>query len=116
MARATVSACGRPPGWGRPRPGTMPSLTRTQPPAGLGATVPSACRASSSAAPIQRKSPLVVGTLLPLNVELADEFLEVLDLAEIAVDRGEAHIGDGVERVERIHHLLADLIGGDLGF
>src|SRR6185437_12093078 len=87
-----------------------------QPTAGLGATDPSACRASISAAPIQRESSPVELALVPLNVELADEILEVLDLAEIAVDRGEAHIGDRIERVERVHHLLADLVRGDLGF
>ena len=61
---ASVSPCGRPPGWVQPRPTTRPrdpartrprdpSLDReTQPTAGLGQTVPSPRRASASAARI----------------------------------------------------------------
>ena len=46
--------------------------------------------------------------------ELADEVLEILGLAEIAIDRGEADIGDVVEALQPLHHQLADLLGRDL--
>src|SRR6266851_9044123 len=107
---ASASACGRPPSWVRPRAITRPSRTITQPTAGLGQVRPSDRRASASAARI-------IASVLEVGLgEVGDELLEVLDLAEIAVDRGEAHIGDGVERVQRVHYLLAVLVGGDLGF
>src|SRR5437899_3558597 len=46
--------------------------------------------------------------------ELADERLEILRLAEILVDRGEAHIGDRVEAAQAFHDEVADLLGGDV--
>src|SRR6185312_12441394 len=42
--------------------------------------------------------------------DTADELAEILGFAEIAVDRSEAHIGDLVERGQRLHHQLADQI------
>ncbi len=43
----------------------------------------------------------------------ASASLEVLRLAEIPVDRGEAHIGDVVELAQMLHHRLADRLRGD---
>src|SRR2546428_183973 len=43
--------------------------------------------------------------------ELAQQGLEILGLTEITVDRSEAHIGDVVERAQRLHHHLADRLG-----
>src|SRR5260370_21255708 len=45
--------------------------------------------------------------------ELIEHRLEILGLAEIAIDRGEAHIGDVVELSQRLHDRLADGLGGD---
>ena len=47
--------------------------------------------------------------------EGAEQVLEILGLAEILVDRGEAHVGDVVEALQPLHHQLADRLGGDLG-
>src|SRR5260370_29144725 len=47
--------------------------------------------------------------------DAADELAEILGLAEIAVDRGEADIGDLIEDRQRLHYLLADLLAADLG-
>src|ERR1700744_5332546 len=41
---------------------------------------------------------------LVLAREFAEQVLEVLGLAEIAIDRGEAHIGDVVERAQMLPH------------
>src|SRR3546814_15089949 len=38
------------------------------------------------------------------------EFLEILGFGEIAIDAGEADIGDIVEALERLHHHRADLL------
>ena len=46
--------------------------------------------------------------------QVADQVLEILGLAEILVDAGEAHIGDLVEAGQRLHHQFADHRGGDL--
>ena len=40
--------------------------------------------------------------------ELAEHLLEILGLAEIPVDRGEAHIGDVVEALQPLHDQFAD--------
>src|SRR5215468_3846291 len=50
---------------------------------------------------------------LALLRQFVEHGLEILGLAEIAVDRGEAHIGDVVERAQRLHHHLAHRLGGD---
>ena len=110
-------------------PDDAPSLTMTQPTAGLGQVRPRSRRASASAARIWsasmgciasrepswsdgslRRERLIAGWSkdeaasswpqagsLPVAAELADEVLEILGLAEIAIDRGEADIGDLVE-------------------
>src|SRR5215813_8837181 len=46
--------------------------------------------------------------------ELAQERLEILGLAEIAIHRRKAHIGDVVEGAQRLHHHFADDLGRDL--
>src|SRR5262249_18335387 len=48
--------------------------------------------------------------------ELAKHIGKILGLAEIAIDRGEAHIGDVVERAQMLHHGLTDYLRGNLGF
>src|SRR5262249_18608816 len=85
----------------------------TQPTDGLGHTRPSPRRASPKAAcrwAASRAS--IFGT----SRELAEEVFEVLGLAEITIDRGEPHIGDGVERRESVHHHLADDVRRDFAF
>src|SRR5581483_3229364 len=51
---------------------------------------------------------------LRLFRQLRQRSLEVLGLAEILVDRGEAHIGDVVDVAQLLHHRLADRLGRDL--
>src|SRR5262245_4114960 len=46
--------------------------------------------------------------------EFVEHALEILGLAEIAVDRGKPHIGDIVELAQVGHHGLADGLRGDL--
>src|SRR5206468_8397748 len=105
---ASTSACGRPPSCVRPRAMMWPSLAMTQPTAGFGQVRPSDRRASASAARI-------IASVLEVGLgEIGDELLEVLGLAEIAVDRGEAHVGHRIERAQRVHHQLADLRGRNL--
>src|SRR5262245_21832441 len=111
MRRASVSACGRPPGCVHPRPTTWPfGSVITQPTAGLGATRPRPRSASRSAVRICSMS----WALLVAVAKLVDEGLEILRLAEVPVDRGEADEGDLVEVGERVHHRLADGIALDL--
>src|SRR4051812_12104702 len=110
MRKASVSACGRPPGWVLPRPITCPAgSTMTQPTAGLGATRPNPRAASRSAVRMCSRSV----SLLVAVAKLVDEGLEILRLAEVAIDRGEADEGDLVEVGERVHHRLADRRGLD---
>src|SRR5690242_12168652 len=111
MARASGSACGRPPGAVTARPTTLPSLTITQPTDGLGQLLPSPRRASPRAARICEKSSI---TPLCGLAQLAEKGLEVLGLAEVAIDRGEADIGDGVDLLERLHHHFTDVLAGDV--
>src|SRR5262245_36256571 len=113
MARASVSACGRPPGCVVPRPTTCPrTSTITQPTAGLGQTCPRLRAASESAAPICSKSANLPSVFV---TELADEGLKILGLAEITVDRREADIRDLVQGGEGIHDRLADMRGRNFG-
>src|SRR5258707_4602125 len=53
--------------------------------------------------------------LLAVDTDPAHELAEVLGLAEVAVDGGEAHVGDLVEAGEGFHHQLADHVAGTLG-
>ena len=39
-------------------------------------------------------------------------FLEVADIFEVAVDTGEANVGDGVEAFEMVHDQFAHFAGG----
>ena len=55
------------------------------------------------------------GRRLGLAFEFADDRVEIARLAEIAIDRGEAHIGDVVERLQAFHHQFADALGRDVG-
>src|ERR1700712_1019861 len=55
----------------------------------------------------QRRAVVVAG-------ELAEHGLKILGLAEIAIDRGETHIGDVVELAQMLHHDLADRLRGNL--
>src|SRR5262245_24429018 len=52
--------------------------------------------------------------IFALAGQFAEQFLEVLGLAEVLVDRGETHIGDVVEHLERFHDELADGLGLDV--
>ena len=45
--------------------------------------------------------------------KLADGFVERTDVFKLAVDRGEAHVGDFVDFAEFIHRVFADAGGGD---
>ena len=52
----------------------------------------------------------------PVFLELTEHGFEVLGLAEIPIDRGEADIGDVVELAQMLHHDLADRFRRNLGF
>ena len=54
------------------------------------------------------------GRGLRLRLEFADDGVEVARLAEIAVDRGETHVGDVVEGLQALHHQFADPLGRDV--
>jgi len=114
-----------PPRCVQPRPTTCPFLTMTQPTDGLGQTAPRPRRASASAARIAARSVeafcgVSVADGRPPSIVIRrdppDEFAEILGLAEIAVDRGKADIGDLVERRQRLHDQLADHVARDVGF
>lgn len=47
--------------------------------------------------------------------KIADERLEIPGLAEVAIDRSEAHIGDRIQRPESLHHQCANMLAGDFG-
>jgi len=53
---------------------------------------------------------VAVGSSSPDNS--VEHGLEILGFAEIAIHRGKAHIGDIVERAQRLHHHLADGLRG----
>src|SRR6516162_1727681 len=116
---ASVSPCGRPPGWVHPRPTTRPSFRMTQPTAGFGQTVPSPRRASVSAARIalssRRRS---AGEPAPSSIAIrrdpADEIPEILRLAEVPVDRGETDIGNLIEARQRLHDEASDHVTRDI--
>ena len=111
-----------------------PSLTTTAPTAGLGQVRPSPRRPSVSAScmkrgrplwPSQRSRKLVFQdaedhlrtrrSTFVIAGEFAEHGLEILGLAEIAIDRGEAHIGDIIELAQMLHHDLADRLGRQSG-
>src|ERR1700738_3526000 len=47
--------------------------------------------------------------------DLLDLELDLLEVHELAIDGGEADVGDLVEHPQALHHHLADLAAGDLG-
>jgi len=49
------------------------------------------------------------GAIAAARDEFVDERVEVLRLAKIAIDRGEAHVSDGIERAQPFDHEFADL-------
>ena len=55
-----------------------------------------------------------VGDRLRLRFKFADDRIEIARFAEIAIDRGEAHIGDVVERLQALHDQFADPVGRDV--
>src|SRR5258708_15887454 len=116
MSRAAGSACGRPPGAVTARPTTRPSFTTTQPTDGLGQVLPTPRRASARAAHICAASSACEGrdssamTGLRGLAKRADEVLEILGLAEIAIDAGKADVGDRIELPQRVHHQFTDLL------
>src|SRR5947209_6325167 len=96
----------------------------TQPTAGFGQTLPRPRLASPSAARISARSrllsfspeacPCEPGSIV-IRGDPADKLAEILGLAEIAVHRREADIGNLVERRQRLHHQLADHVARHLG-
>src|SRR5215207_4848483 len=113
---ATASPCGRPPGAVRPRPITFPSFTRMAPTAGFGQVAPRPPAPSRIAAARKRRSSSSA-ILLDAGIvagEPAHKGLEILRLAKIAIDGGEAHIGHVVEVPQPLHDEQADLFGGNL--
>src|SRR6185437_5368449 len=77
-----------------------------------GQTSPRPRRARASAARICAVSSMMES--VAVGPDAADELAEILGLAEIAVDRGEADIGDLVEAGERLHDEPADHLARDL--
>src|SRR4029077_21201785 len=88
----------------------------TQPTAGLGQTSPRPRRAKAIAVRIWAMSfiELTACGSIVVGADPADEFAEILGLAEIAIDRGETHISDLVEAGERLHDEAADDVTRDL--
>src|SRR5262245_54535381 len=115
MARASVSAWGRPPGAVAPTPTIWPSFTIRQPTGGFSAVRPSARRPTRSACAIRRASSLSRRAVIVAR-KFTQHLFEILGLAEIAVDRGEAHIGDIVKGPQPLHDKIADGLRRDIGF
>src|SRR5262245_34794541 len=115
MASATVSAWGRPPGAVAPTPTICPSLTMRQPTGGFSAVRPTARRPTRSACAIRRWSSPSRRAVIVAR-KFTQHLFEILGLAEIAVYRGEAHIGDVVKGPQPFHDEIADGLGGDIGF
>src|SRR5690349_17612254 len=89
----------------------------TQPTAGLGATRPSPLAASASAWRMCSESFSGSKRSLPVaTLHLPNQRLKILGLAEIAIDGGEADIGDLVETCQRLHYELPNDLGGNLVF
>ena len=51
-----------------------------------------------------------------LPAQFTKKSLEILRLAKIAIDAGKAHIGHLVQFLQRFHHNLPNLVGGDVAF
>src|SRR5881227_4318875 len=95
----------------------------TQPTEGFGQVVPRPRRARASAARIIARSVEVlsrreVAGARPPSIVIRgdppDKFAEILRLPEIAVDRGEADIGDLIKCRQRFHDQFADVLARNL--
>ena len=86
----------------------------------------SAAAIQRSSSPARRRPLIAAGRALArrgsrrrrrfgLGLQFADDRVEVARLAEIAIDRGEADIGDVVERLQPLHHEFADPLGRNVG-
>src|SRR5690625_2958189 len=111
---AIDSAWGRPPGAVAPRPSIRPPRTITAPTVGFGQVSPSPRLARPIATRIQRASSISGFFCCHGRAQLRDEILEVICRLKVLVDACEAHIGDGIDPGQRIHHDLADLRGDDI--
>src|SRR6266513_347957 len=96
----------------------------TQPTEGFGQVVPRPRRARASAARIIARSVEVlsrreVAAARPPSIVIRgdppDKFAEILRLPEIAVDRGEADIGNLIKCRQRFHDQFADVLARNLG-
>src|SRR6185437_4665593 len=56
-----------------------------------------------------------VSVAFDVGADPADEFAEILGLAEIAIDRGEADVGHLIEGRQRFHDQLADHVARNIG-
>src|SRR5215470_13238477 len=96
---------------------------RTQPTVGFGQTLPSPRRARLSAARIALRSTdapsdesaKLRAPSVAICGDPPDEIPEILGLAEVAIDRREADVGDLVEAGQRLHHKAADHIARNVG-
>src|SRR5450631_1128408 len=110
ISKAWISAWGVPAFLCHPSPTIRPSRTMTQPTAGLGEVLPTPLRASFSARFMYVAS--VADVMVFPSALLFQQILQLLhefaDIAERAVDRGEAHIGDLVHAVQLLHQPFSD--------
>src|SRR5680860_553697 len=132
-SRAMASACGRPPGAVQPRPAISPDgMTTIAPTGGFGQACPSPRRASTTACAMCSSSLMgmrwesglifVSGGWIGIGIvvlafgpgKLAEQRLEILGLAEVLIDGGEAHIGHVVEALQRFHHQMTDGLGANV--
>src|SRR4029453_7244177 len=114
MASAWVSACGRPPGAVAPTPTTCPPLTMRQPTGGFSPVIPSARRPTRSACALWHRSAASCRAVI-IARKLTQHLFEILRFAEIAVYRGETHIGDIVKGSQALHDEIADGLRRDVG-
>jgi hypothetical protein len=63
---------------------------------------------------VMTASPAIGVVALRPGFQRVDEGAELARLAEVAIDRGEADIGDVVEALQPLHHQFADLLGGHI--
>src|SRR3569623_1479847 len=56
-----------------------------------------------------RTSTTIGGLTSPDIAHAAGEFLEIARFGKVAINRGEADVGDAVELAQAVHHHLADL-------
>src|ERR1700675_586480 len=103
-----------------------PSLTTPAPTAGLGQVRPCPRRPSVNASCMKRWSAAFDSLDFCANwssrmrkiicvTERAEHGFKVFGFAKVAIDRGEADIGDVVELAQMLHHDLANGFRGNLG-